>query len=136
VPQSAIGCFSDPFPLTAGGDRLSQGRHHDHCRTDAGIAPMTYVTQGKIKMIIPADGKSGQLTINPISDYSVKHNEQIYTVFVQEQESPKSKCFKDTYKFISPPTLMSYLVKAAVAQTCLQITIDDSDNIISIQAPA
>jgi len=94
---------------------------------------MTYVTQGKIKIKV---GTSGQLTITPTTDYCVKHNTKVYTVFVEDRDPPACRCFKDTYEFKFSPDLASYLVQAAFAQTPLQITIDDSDTIVRIQVPA
>jgi hypothetical protein len=99
----------------------------------AGTPRKTYVAQGKIKIEV---GTPGRLTITPTTDYCVKRNTNVYTVFVQDHDPPACKCFKDTHGFTFPPTLESYLVQAAFAQAPLQITIDDSNAIVSIQVPA
>jgi hypothetical protein len=99
----------------------------------AGTPSKTYVTQGTIKIKV---GTSEQLTIAPTNDYTVKHNTNVYIVFVEDLDPPACKCFRDTYEFTFPDALESYLVQAAFAKTPLQITIDDSNAIVRIQVPA
>lgn len=104
---------------------------------DAGIPPMTYVTQGKIKIKF---GTPKNLTITPASDYCVKHNikdnTRVYTVFIQSNGSCSCKCFRDTHEFVVPLSILRYIVPHAFDQTLLQITINDRNEIIEIQVPA
>ena len=101
-----------------------------------------YVTQGKVQMEFKADGNI-LVRINPIQDYSVKHNGKAFTIFVhydpKEKESElAAKIFDATYSFAVDDKFLTALLEAATKEIKIEITIEGSNPSIikSLKIPA
>ena len=97
---------------------------------------MPYVTQGVVKVILGIDNK---IRIIPTTDYRIKHECKTYTVFI-ESATKTGRCFEETQDYdFEVAVFKDYLVKAALKNVHLRITIDDSSTspkVTVVQIPA
>ncbi len=119
-----------------------------------------YVTHGKIQFIkiarpvaarAPADADPGApppketVRIAPTDDYAIKHRGRRYVIFIHDAlptippDPPNlhpTRTFNVEYEFTFSPHFSDILRGVASNGTCLEVTIDDTNQIIAITLPA
>jgi hypothetical protein len=108
---------------------------------------MRFVTQGTVQIEVKHNDVY-VIRINPVQDYAVKHNSDVFIVFVPETKDA-GKCqprhsylFKRCQEFDVDVKLGHTLIHAAIANTKVEIIIEDCTSppalctIQSIKIPA
>lgn len=101
---------------------------------------MSYVTQGTIQVQLNAasgtrDKSDIGITINPLQNYSVKHNSKIFVVFIDEKPL-RSKVFEKGETFHYRSNFAQHLIDIAAKEIKVEIQINGSREIESIKIPA
>ncbi len=95
---------------------------------------MCYVTCGRVQIEI-GEASSASIWISPIQNYSVKHKDQIFIIFVNAGNNVKG--YLSNQKFsASDQSVISALVGSAATNATLEITVDDGAKIIAVKIPA
>src|SRR5437764_9222173 len=85
---------------------------------------MSYVTQGTIQVEIISETDI-EMKINPVPDYTVKHEKQDYILFIHD-DIRNAKLSEKTQPFtIKQPPFIQHLIAAAVKQIKIEIKIKD-----------
>lgn len=106
-------------------------------------------TQGKVQIMCGSRGSDVKIAIAATQDFSVKHGERTYTVFMPESELSKltekdkpvkgSLVFKAEQEFTAKGRrLVAAITTAALKGTVIEIEIDTADPlaVVSVKIPA
>lgn len=104
---------------------------------------MPYVTRGTIQLVDTENPANDRILINPADDYSVKHGNDRYCVFIDPAPAPApavvgAAIYHSGHEFQFVPGLKDSLRTAAFERTLLDLIVDPAapSTITKIKIPA